>query len=212
MTAPLFERSPLSVAVDALRRDLLAEGGPEISTMRNYRFAILAYDPKKEFELRHLIRKLGDELKAGDWSVLSISLGRLLLDRLEGDERRLIESTISAERRLHARNPARALNYLREKTERYVEGGDGIAADVIRLIGDFADRHPEGAERTVIFLGRMGALYPFFRSSAILKHLDGKTRNLPVVLLYPGERRGPTALSFMGELPANTDYRPRIYS
>ncbi len=212
MNGPLFERSPLAAAVDALRRDLLAEGGPEISTMRNYRFAILAYDPKKEYELRHQIRRLGDELKALDWSVLSISLGRLLLDRVEGDERRLLERTIEAERRLHGRNPARALNYLREKTERYVEGKGGIAADVIRLIGDFADRHPAHAERTVIFLARMGALYPFFRSSAILKHLDGQTRNLPVVLLYPGERRGPTALSFMGELPANTDYRPRIYS
>ncbi len=135
MSGPLFERSQLSAAVDALRRDLLADGGPEISTMRNYRFAILAYDPRKEFELRHLIRKLGDELKAQDWSVLSISLGRLLLDRVEGDEHRLVESTIRAEKRLHARSPARALNYLREKTERYVEGSGGIAADVIRLIG-----------------------------------------------------------------------------
>lgn len=211
MNGPRFERSRLNAAVEALRHDLLAEGGPEISTMRNYRFAILAYDPRREFELRHLIRQLGDELKSQDWNVLSISLGRLLLDRVEGDERRLVESSIRAERRLHARNPARALNYVREKTERYVEGRDGIASDVIRLIGEFADRHPDHTERTVIFLGRMGALYPFFRSSAILKHLDGKTRHLPVVLLYPGERRGPTALSFMGELTANTDYRPRIY-
>jgi hypothetical protein len=30
-------------------------------------------------------------------------------------------------------------------------------------------------------------------------------------LLYPGERRGPTGLSFMGELDPDTDYRPRIY-
>ncbi len=212
MSGAAYERSALAAAVDALRRDLLAAGGPEISTMRNYRFAILAYDPNKELELRHLIRKLGDELTAQDWSVLSISLGRLLLDRIESGDRRVLESTLRAERRLHARNPARALNYLREKTERYVEGKGGIAADVSRLIGDFADRHPAQAERTVIFLGRMGALYPFFRSSALLKHLDGATGNLPVVLLYPGERLGPTALSFMGELPANTDYRPRIYS
>ncbi len=72
MNGPLFERSQLRVAVEDLRRDLLADGGPDISTMRNYRFAILAYDPKKEFELRHLIRQLGDELESRDWSVLSI--------------------------------------------------------------------------------------------------------------------------------------------
>ena len=34
---------------------------------------------------------------------------------------------------------------------------------------------------------------------------------MPVVLLYPGERRGPTGLSFMGRLDPDNDYRPRIY-
>jgi hypothetical protein len=33
----------------------------------------------------------------------------------------------------------------------------------------------------------------------------------PVVLLYPGERRGTTGLSFMGMLNSDNDYRPRIY-
>jgi hypothetical protein len=45
----------------------------------------------------------------------------------------------------------------------------------------------------------------------LLKHLDGKTRNVPVVLLYPGERRGDTGLSFMGKINPDSDYRPRIY-
>ena len=62
-----------------------------------------------------------------------------------------------------------------------------------------------------MLIGRAGALYPFFRVSALLKHLDGKTRNVPVVLLYPGERKGEPGLSFMGELDPDRDYRPRIY-
>ena len=66
-------------------------------------------------------------------------------------------------------------------------------------------------DRTLALIGRAGALYPFFRSSALLRHLDGGTRNVPVVLLYPGERRGPTGLSFMGILDPDNDYRPRIY-
>jgi len=41
--------------------------------------------------------------------------------------------------------------------------------------------------------------------------LPPQTRNIPVVLLYPGERKDTTALSFMGELDADRDYRPRIY-
>lgn len=43
--ASLFQQGALEEAVAALRRDLLAENGPQISTMRNYRFAILPYRP-----------------------------------------------------------------------------------------------------------------------------------------------------------------------
>ena len=50
----------------------------------------------------------------------------------------------------------------------------------------------------------------------MLKHLDGATSQghaprVPIVLLYPGTRETGNALSFMGELPADSDYRPRIY-
>jgi hypothetical protein len=45
----------------------------------------------------------------------------------------------------------------------------------------------------------------------LLKHIDGRTRGVPVVLLYPGKRRNLTALSFMGEVEPDGDYRPRIY-
>ena len=80
-----------------------------------------------------------------------------------------------------------------------------------RLIGAFADESPAGPDRSLVLIGRAGALYPFFRSSALLKQIDGRTRSIPVVLLYPGERKDTTALSFMGELNSDRDYRPRIY-
>jgi hypothetical protein len=212
MIDSLFEMSTLASAVQALRHDLLAEEGPQISTMRNYRFAIVPYDPRQEFELRALIRRLSDELKGKGWNVLTISLQRLLLDRLQAEDPRVLDSIIRTERRLFTRNPERGLTYLKDKIAPYIEGQAGIARDVIRLIEAFADEHPDETERTLVLLGRAGALYPFFRSSALLKHIDGKTRNIPVVLLYPGERRDISALSFMGELPADRDYRPRIYS
>ena len=118
---------------------------------------------------------------------------------------------MSRERRLYEKDPDRALAYLRDKVAPHIEGPDGIAADVARLISAFSEEHPDRADRTLVLIGRAGALYPFFRSSALLKHIDGKTRNIPVVLLYPGERKDTTALSFMGELDADRDYRPRIY-
>ena len=107
--------------------------------------------------------------------------------------------------------PERGLNYLKSKLTPLIEGPEGIAADCCRIICDYADQNPEKADRTLALIGRAGALYPFFRSSALLRHLDGKTRNVPVVLLYPGERRGPTGLSYMGMLNPDNDYRPRIY-
>ncbi len=210
MTELPFNQGSLDDAVHALKRDLLAEGGPQISTMRNYRFAILPYRPKDEFALRQRIRRLTDELRAQGWNVLPISLQKLLLDRIRATGADAVEALIAREKRLFERDPERALAHVRDKIAPHIEGPDGIAADVARLIAAFADENPD-ANRTLVLIGRAGALYPFFRSSALLKHIDGKTRNIPVVLLYPGERKDTTALSFMGEVAADRDYRPRIY-
>lgn len=213
MTEPLFSQGSLDEAVEALRRDLIAPGGPQISTMRNYRFAILPYRPQDELKLRRLIKNLMDELREAGWGVLPISLQKLLLDRLRATGEANLQALIDRETRLHAKDPERALEYLRSKIAPHIEGPDGIAADVARLIAEFTAAHPNpgDTDRTLVLIGRAGALYPFFRSSALLKQLDGKTRNIPVVLLYPGERKETTALSFMGELAADRDYRPRIY-
>jgi hypothetical protein len=211
VTEPLFSQASLDDAVEALRRDLLGDDGPHISTMRNYRFAILPYPPNQEFKLRQLMRRLTDQLRGEGWSVLPISLQTLLLDRIRatGDEN--VEALITREKRLYEKDPQRGLAHLRDKIAPHIEGPNGIAADIARLINAFAEENPDRADSTLVLIGRAGALYPFFRSSALLKHIDGKTRNIPVVLLYPGQRQGTTALSFMGELEADRDYRPRIY-
>jgi len=211
VTEDLLFRTDLDESLAALKKDLLAEGGPQISTMRNYRFAIVPYRPSEEFKLRQKVRQLTDVLKAEGWNVLAISLHALLMNRIRSVGDAALQSLIERERRLYQKNPERALNHLKDKILPHVEGPSGISADVVKMITDFADAHPEEAERSLVFVGRAGALYPFFRTSALLKHIDGKTRNIPVVLLYPGERRDVNALSFMGELPADRDYRPRIY-
>lgn len=213
MTTTGVPRTDLDAGITALRRDLLAEGGPQISTMRNYNFAILPYRPAEEYRLRQKVNSLVQDLRAGGWDVLSIALQKLLFDRLRALGHDYIESLIAREKRLFGKTggPERALADLREKLAPHIDGPDGLAADVARLIGDFLDDPEHDADRTIVFVGRAGALYPFFRTSALLKHIDGKTRNVPVVLLYPGERLDATALSFMGELEPDRDYRPRIY-
>jgi hypothetical protein len=211
MSVPMFQRTPLQEAFAALRRDLIHEDGPRISTMRNYRFAIVQYDPPDEFKLRGEVQRLSAELVANGWIVLSLNLQKLLLDRVRAQGDQWVQRVIQMEERMAGIEPARGLNYVKSKLAPLIEGPDGIAADCSRVICEYADKHPETVDRTLALIGRAGALYPFFRSSALLRHLDGRTRNVPVVLLYPGERRGPTGLSFMGILNPDVDYRPRIY-
>ncbi|MBU6160858.1 MAG: DUF1788 domain-containing protein [Myxococcales bacterium] len=196
---------------DALRKDLIADDGPRISTMRNYRFAIVQYQPTKEFAVRREVQRLSGDLVAHGWMVLSISLQRLLVDRIRAQGDEWIDRVMQTEKRMEQTESLRGLNYLKSKIAPLIEGPDGIAADCSKLICAHADMYPDTVDRTVALIGRAGALYPFFRSSALLRHLDGRTRNVPVVLLYPGEKRGPTGLSFMGRLNADNDYRPRIY-
>lgn len=211
MSLPLFNQSPLKEAFSALRRDLIQEDGPRISTMRNYRFAIVQYEPKDEFDLRQEVQRLNSDLVANGWMVLLINLQKLFLDRVRAQEGDWAERVIHMEERMARLDPERGLNYLKSKLTPLIEGPNGIAADCSRIICDYADQNPDKTERTLALIGRAGSLYPFFRSSALLRHLDGKTRNVPVVLLYPGERRGPTGLSYMGMLNPDNDYRPRIY-
>jgi hypothetical protein len=208
---PLFDHTPLQEAFAALRSDLIQEDGPRISTMRNYRFAIVQYSPRDEFDLRSEVRKLSTDLVANGWVVFSINLHKLLLDRVraEGDE--WVCRVIETEKKTAKIASERGLGYLKSKLTPLIEGPDGIAADCSRVICEYADRNPELVDRTLALIGRAGAIYPFFRTSALLRHLDGRTRNVPVVLLYPGERRQATGLSFMGILNPDNDYRPRIY-
>lgn len=194
-----------------LKRDLIHEDGPRISTMRNYRFCIAVYPPDREFELRKHVQRLVSEMTSNGWAVTSISLQKLLLERLRSHGEEYVEALIQREKRAAKNDPLRALSYLTPKITRELEGPEGIAADVAREIGKFVDENADKAERTVAIIGRAGALYPFFRNSALLKHLDGQTRGVPVVLLYPGERQGASGLSFMGRLNPDSDYRPRVY-
>lgn len=206
-----FDHSDLDAAVRALKADLLAPGGPRISTMQNYNFAILPYPPADELKLRQRIKRLTEELKAEGWAVHSIALHRLLLERLRklGDVR--LEALVTRERAIAARDPEGALEHLTEVLSRHIEGPQGLAADVAQSLADFRATLDSPDTPSVAFIGRAGALYPFFRTSALLRHIDGHTGDTPVVLLYPGVRRDLSALSFMGELDPDRDYRPRIY-
>src|SRR4051812_6788994 len=129
MTGSLFDRSPLQAAFDALRRDLIHEDGPRISTMRNYRFAIVRYDPREEFALRGEVQELSTELITNGWVVVALSLQKLLLDRIRAQGEEWARRVVEMERRTAAASTERGLNYLKSKLMPLIEGPNGIAAD-----------------------------------------------------------------------------------
>jgi hypothetical protein len=201
----------LKEKVEELKRDLLNPNGPQISTMNNYSFAILQYEPAEEFLMRELINELVNEMRQYGWKVKNVDLFDLMIKRLKSEnDEETIKEIIDGEKRLFKRKGiTRSLKYLEQTMVGDLEGAEGIASDVIKeielLVGD------SDPSQTLIFISRAGAIYPFYRTSGLLRYLDGKTSNVPVILLYPGSRPGVTSLSFMDEHQPDSDYRPRIY-
>ena len=113
--SPLFQQGPLHEAFTALRRDLIHEDGPRISTMRNYRFAIVQYEPAEEFRLRGEVQHLTTDLAANGWMVISISLQKLFLDRVRAQGPDWVDRVVAMEGRLAGTEPERGLNYLKSK-------------------------------------------------------------------------------------------------
>lgn len=204
-----------------LREDLLQEGGPSISTIQNFRFAILRYAVGEEFAMRRHVQELTAHLEGHGWMVLTLDLQAILSERIRAQGPDWADAVIRQEKELvefHSEDDPLPLHeraedglrLLQQRIGALVEGEGGLAASCSELIAAHVDRHPAYSDRTLVLIGRAGVLYPFLRTSSILRQLDGHTRNLPVVLLYPGEREGQ-GLSFMGVLAPDNDYRPRIY-
>lgn len=195
----------------ALKRDLLGPDGPQISTMRGQQLAILVYEPQDEYLLRQQVQTLTHELADGGWDVQTLDLQRLLFDRLRREHPRMLERLVERERLLAEDSRDQALSWLGQKLAPFLEGPDGLARDILRELTAARERASD-PDKLLVLLGRVGALYPFFRSSALLKYLDGHNQGVPVVLLYPGRRVSQYGLSFMSQVAADGDYRPRIYS
>jgi hypothetical protein len=64
--------------------------------------------------------------------------------------------------------------------------------------------------KSIVFMTRVGALYPAYRASALLGNLMEKVL-VPTVLFYPGTRTGSNTLRFMDSLDALHGYRHKIF-
>lgn len=169
----------------------------QISAYHDMPYAIFRYPPEEEFPLRQEITLLRTRLEQIGKRVTVISLADCLSEALEA-EGMGPEALVDAEKSV---------------------GLDATVDTVFQILSEYqpldelvARRIPEDADpqRDVVFIVRAGALYPMYRTSALLEQLKGKVQ-VPAVLFYPGELDGAAGLRFMGVLDAEHNYRPKIF-
>lgn len=192
---------------ERLREDLepaLAAPSPagELSSTQGEPFALFVYRPAEEREARAEIERLARRIEhQASRTVRTLSLYDLMDEALREaappDGKELLE----AERAQAHMPPERRLEELRDQMAQ-------ILGTLPERILHHAASMP--AERSILFLTRVGALYPAYRANALLDHLAGRLQ-VPTVLFYPGRHRGTNVLSFMGSLEGKHSYRFKVY-
>lgn len=169
----------------------------QLSAYHDMPYAIFRYPPEEEFGVRRQISLLRTRLEQVGKRVTVISLAECLAAALEA-EGMGSEALIDAEKSVGL--------------EATVETIFQILSDYQPLDALVASRIPSGADplRDLVFIVRAGALFPMYRTSALLEQLKGKVQ-VPAVLFYPGELDGAAGLRFMGVLDAEHNYRPKIF-
>lgn len=170
---------------------------PAISAYHNMPYAIFRYSPEFEFALREELSLLRTRLEQAGKRVTVISLADCLATALEREG-------LTTERIARAEKST--------GTHKMVETIHTILADRQPLDALVAERMPDQADplKDIVFITRVGALFPFYRTSSLMEQLTGKV-SVPAVLYYPGEMDGAAGLRFMGVLDAEHNYRPKIY-
>jgi hypothetical protein len=169
-----------------------------ISAYDNMPYAIFHYPPDEELAVRKEVGLLRTRLEREGKKVTIISLAACLWLALERDGTS-VEKIASQENLV-------GTNTMSDTITQIMEGEEGI---LTQIIGEQLPQHAD-PHREVFFLIRSGALFPFYRTSAICEQLMGNT-NIPGILFYPGTFDGLTGLSFMGTQDPIANYRPKIF-
>ncbi len=162
-------------------------------------YVVYVYAPKEEYRVRSELKDLQQWLQVRNIHPLAISLADLFWQAVEDSG---FAEQIEAEERRNPNDPA-VLTELHISISQILQQPPDLTQRVIAAIEEV------GAERSVAFLYRAGALYPCFRTSALLDELRERIAR-PVVLLYPGRLVGQYGLSFMGRCQPAHGYRAMI--
>jgi hypothetical protein len=169
----------------------------KLSAYHDMPYAIFHYPPEVEFDLRAELELLTTRLENAGKRVTRISLAECLFEaiRTEGyTEQDMLEN-----------EPVTGVQTMVDTIHSILESAHPLVDLVAGRLPQ--DQYPL---KDVILLNRTGALFPVYRSHALLEQMKGRLK-VPAVLFYPGELDGPTGLSFMGALDPDPNYRPRIF-
>ncbi|TDW98260.1 BREX protein BrxB domain-containing protein [Kribbella sp. VKM Ac-2566] len=162
-------------------------------------YAIYVYEPDKEFAVRAEMQDLSAYLNAKRVDVATISLADLFWKAV--DDSNFYETIVDAE--VSMPNNHDVLDDVHKSLREILNTSPTLAGRVLAEL----DTKPDNC---AVILHRAGALYPVFRTSALLDDLRERLRR-PVLLLYPGHVVDPYGLSFMSKCEPTHGYRAKIY-
>ncbi|QVL47246.1 MAG: DUF1788 domain-containing protein [Thiocapsa sp.] len=169
----------------------------QLSAYHDMPYAIFRYPPEEEFGVRRQVSLLRTRLEQSGKRVTIISLAECLATALEAEDMGP-DALVDAEKSV---------------------GLEATVDTIFQILSEYqpldelvARRIPDAADplRDLVFIVRAGALFPVYRTSALLEQIKGKVQ-VPAVLFYPGELDGAAGLRFMGVLDAEHNYRPKIF-
>jgi hypothetical protein len=187
---------PLSDPLQKIANEILAyEEAPGGSPP----YSLYVYEPEDELAVRRDVTDLSAILTANGVDVAAISLADLFWEAV--DESGFYDAMVETEKE----NPGDrwALKQVHESLHEILTGQPSLADRVIAAVDD-------KPSHCAVILYRAGALYPVFRTSALLDDLRERLKR-PVVLLYPGHIVDPYGLRFMGKCEPTHGYRAKIF-
>lgn len=173
---------------------------PRITIYNDLPFAILRYDPDKEWQLRREVERLATRLRNAGKDAHIISMSDLLWEIIAATEG--LDAVVELERQ-------RGFDAAQEQITNYLSDRDW------RPLSDalFDRLQPLDPTKSIVFLTRAAAMGPaIYHMSRLLDEMQGRTR-VPIILFYPGTLEGTTGLQFMAlkGREAMGNYRVKIY-
>ncbi|MEI6341106.1 MAG: BREX protein BrxB domain-containing protein [Verrucomicrobiota bacterium] len=169
----------------------------KLSAYHDMPYAIFHYPPHVEFDLRSELDLLVTRLENAGKRVIRISLADCLFSAIAAEG-------YTAQDMLE-NEPVTGVQTMVDTIHSILESSHPLVDEVAAKLP--ADPSPT---KDVVLLNRTGALFPVYRSHALLEQMKGRL-NVPAVLFYPGKLDGPTGLRFMEALDPDPNYRPRIF-